>query len=216
MEYREVIRKRHASRLFTPQQVRVSELEDVITEAQRAPSWMDAQEREVLLATGSVAKMIRNEYMERAKNGVIGISDFTVVHRTEWSDQAQRNMDQFERNIEEFLGDEVRLFVDVQDYLFNAPAFIFLVLPKDASKWAILDLGAFEEAIIMGAADRGIDSIVAYSIIKYPDIIRKHFPISDNKDIVMGIALGYEDKEAKINQYRSKREPLGSFLTAKG
>ena len=191
-------------------------MEDVIAEAQRAPSWMDAQEREVLLASGNVAKMIRNEYMERAKNGVIGISDFTVVHRTEWSDHAQRNMDQFEHGIEEFLGDEVEVFVNAQDTLFNAPAFVFLVLPKDAPKWAILDLGAFEEAIILGAADRGIDSIVAYSIIKYPDIIRKYFPISDNKDIVMGIALGYEDKEAKINQYRSKRVPLGSFLTAKG
>ena len=90
------------------------------------------------------------------------------------------------------------------------------MLPKDAPKWAILDLGAFEEAIIMGAADRGIDSIVAYSIIKYPDIIRRHFPITEEKDIVMGIALGYEDQEAKINQYRSKRVSLDSFLTAKG
>lgn len=52
-------------------------------------------------------------------------------------------------------------------------------------------------------------------IRKYPDIIRKHFPVTEEKDIVMGIALGYEDKEARINLYRSKRVSLDSFLMTK-
>ena len=212
MEYKEVVKNRFAARAFLPNQIRLSDLKDIILEAERTPTWMNAQERKIFLATGNTTRMIRSEYMDRAEKGVIGISDFTVVHRTEWSGAAQKNMDHFEKEMEDYLGEELETFVKAQDTLFQAPALLFLVLPKDASKWAVLDMGAFEEAIILGAASRGIDSLVAYSIIKYPDIIRKHFPISEKEDIVMGIALGYADKEAKINQFRSRRVPLSDIL----
>lgn len=104
-------------------------------------------------------------------------------------------------------------FLLAQDNLFYAPSLIFLTLPKDASKWAILDAGAFEEAILLSAANKGIDSIVAYSIIKYPDMIRKYLPIPDNEDSVIGIALGDKEEAATINRIHSKRIGVSDILT---
>lgn len=215
MEYKENIRNRHSTRAFLDQQVRIKDIEEILQDARKAPTWLNAQERKIYVAAGNTAKTIRKEYYERAKNDMIGISDFTAVHRTEWSEVAQKNMADHVKRYEEFLGDENEKFLRSQDILFNAPAFVYLALPKDAPKWAILDLGAFEEEILMGATDRGIASIVAYAIIKYPDIIRKHLPIPDNEDIVIGIGLGYEDGNDKINQYRSTRRSLSDILIIK-
>jgi len=93
----------------------------------------------------------------------------------------------------------------VQDELFDAPAIVFLTLPKEASKWAIMDLGAFEMAIMLSAANKGIASMPAYAFVKYPEIIRSHLPIPDEEDIAMGIGLGYAKEDAHINMYQSKK-----------
>ena len=66
-------------------------------------------------------------------------------------------------------------------------------------------------AILLAATAKGIDSIPAYEIAKYPDILRKHLPIPDDEDIIIGIALGYSSDE-KINTYKSKRMDVDEVL----
>lgn len=58
----------------------------------------------------------------------------------------------------------------------------------------------------------GVDSIPAYEIVKYPDVIRKYMDIPDDEDLIMGIALGYEASD-KINEYRSQRLDIDEILT---
>ena len=62
-------------------------------------------------------------------------------------------------------------------------------------------------SLILAAKDHGVDPIVAYELIKYPDIIRKYAKVPDDEDIIIGIALGYEDNSL-IKQYRSSILPL--------
>lgn len=169
MEFNDVLHKRHSTRRFTDQQIKTNTLREIIRDAQRAPSWLDAQETRVYIATGETTKIIRKAYEDCAKDCLIGVSDYTVVHRTEWSQDAQRNM----------------------------------------------DLGAFQQTLLLSAASRGIGSIVAYSIIKHPDVIRKYLPIPDTEDIAAGIALGYEDKAHRINSFHAQRMPLDSILVLK-
>ncbi len=213
MDFKDVITKRHAVRRFTDRQIESSIIEDIVDDARRSPSWVDAQETRVFVAMGHVAKAIRQGYIEHAEKHMIGVSDFTVVHRSEWSAAAQRNMQAFSEDIEAHLGNEFEEFVHAQDTLFNAPAFLFLTIPKTAAKWAIMDLGAFEQSILLSATDHGLGSVVAYSFVKYPDIIRKYMPIPNAYDIAIGIGLGYEDKTARINTFQSRRMPVDSILT---
>lgn len=68
----------------------------------------------------------------------------------------------------------------------------------------------------MRATARGLDTILAYAFVKYPDIIRKHLPIPENEDIAIGIGIGYAKEDAKINQYRSGRNPLTEIMLMEG
>ena len=41
-------------------------------------------------------------------------------------------------------------------------------------------------------------------LILYPDVLRKFVKIPENEDIVIGVALGYEEKDP-LNEFRSKK-----------
>lgn len=71
--------------------------------------------------------------------------------------------------------------------------------------------GAFSMSLMLAAAEKNIDSIPAYELIKYPEILRQNLPISDDESIIAGIALGYAS-DAKINNFRSSRLDLDDIL----
>ena len=71
----------------------------------------------------------------------------------------------------------------------------------------MVHLGGFGLALQLAAKDRGIDSIVAYELSKYHDILKKYAKIQDDEDICAAIAFGYENEQA-LNKFRSKKNTL--------
>lgn len=215
MEWKNILERRHSIRRFDERQVHKDVLTEIMDEARRSPSWANAQERNIYIATKETAKKIRKEFWKYSQKNMIGISDFSFTHRDEWSARAQASMEQFSNSMERILGDEVGEMVNVQDCLFDAPAICYLTVPKKTSNWALLDLGAFEMSVLLSAADKGLDTMVAYAYVKYPEIVRKYLPISEDEDIAIGIGIGYAKEDAIINEYRSVRVPLDQMLIIK-
>jgi len=87
-------------------------------------------------------------------------------------------MGQFFKGVAEFTKDP-KLLQDCQYFLFNAPTIVYLTLPKGAIQYSILDLGALEMSILLSAKSHGVDSLIAYESIKYPDVLRKFCKIPD-------------------------------------
>ncbi len=92
--------------------------------------------------------------------------------------------------------------------LFNAPTVVYITVPKKRTDYCIFDCGAIEMSIMLAAKDKDIDSVPAYEAIKYPDILRKYMKIPDDEDIIIGIALGYEDKDNILAQIKSEKLSL--------
>ena len=107
--------------------------------------------------------------------------------------------------------DEHSDFAKTQPVLFNAPAVVYLTVPKTAPMWSVYDLGAFSMSLMLHAAEKDIDSIQAYELIKYPELLRQNLPISDDESIIARIALGYAS-DAKINELKSSRLDLDDIL----
>ena len=61
--------------------------------------------------------------------------------------------------------------------------------------------------LMLAAKNYGVDSVVAYELAKYPDVLRKYAKIPENEDICVGIALGYEKDEA-VNKFRAKKNGI--------
>ena len=69
-------------------------------------------------------------------------------------------------------------------------------------------------ALMLAAKDRGVDSIPAYELVKFPAELRPLLGVPDGDDIVMGIALGYAADD-RLNAFASDRLPLDEILTVK-
>jgi len=65
---------------------------------------------------------------------------------------------------------------------------------------------------MLAATDNGVASCPQFPITDYSKIIKKELGF-DNDKLVYGIALGYEDKDADVNSYRTQCANLQEIST---
>ena len=202
--FKELMKERHSCRKFQSKKIPEEVLKDIISISLASPSWCNSQPWNIHVATGKTLEEIRKEWIAKHKEKIKGYADIHPGHRTDFSERSQGTMSKF-----------FKLFDDLpnkNDYaldsdMFNAQAMVYLIVNKGHKEYSVLDLGGIEMAIMLAAKDHGVDSIPAYTTIMFPDVLRKNMKISEKEDIVIGIALGYEEKDP-INEHRSSKLTL--------
>ena len=203
--------ERHSVRSFQKKEVPENLIKEIITVAQRASSWENSQPWNLYIATGEVLEQIRKEYIEKGDQNVKGYADMKPGHRTDFSKQSQKNMEAQNESFSKFTDDpKFEKFMNNVKHMYNAPMVIYFTLNKGYTPYNVFDIGGFGQVLMIAAKDYGIDSLVAYSLSNYPDVLRKYMKVPDDEDIVMGIAFGYED-DSIMNKFRSTRLPLDKF-----
>jgi len=95
---------------------------------------------------------------------------------------------------------------------FDAPNGIILYIDKTLYPAALLDIGIMIQAICLVAFAHGLATCPIRRVVYWPDILRNLLAIPQSKKIVLGIAIGYRNPEARVNDYIRKREPLESWV----
>ena len=207
-KFDELMKDRHSARDFQSKEIPEETLKKIITIALDSPSWCNSQPWKVYVVTGKPLEEIRKVWIAKNDEKIKGYADLQPVHRTEFSERCQKNMEEEFKLIKEQTNDpEMTSFWRKNIECFNAPAVVYLALHKGHSKWSCYDLGGFGMALMLAAKDLGVDSVVAYELVKYPDVLRKHVKIPDDEDIAVGIALGYENDDI-VNKFRAKKSKL--------
>ena len=200
--FKELMKERHSCRKYQSKPIPEEVLKDIISISLMAPSWCNSQPWTIYVATGNTLEDIRKEWISKNKEKVKGYADINPGHRTDFSERSQATMAKFFK-IGDNLTNKNELEESNADF-FNAQAMVYLTLNKGHQPYSVLDLGGIEMAIMLAAKDHGVDSIPAYTTIMYPDVLRKYMKISDKEDIVIGVALGYEEK-SPLNDLRSEK-----------
>ena len=215
MEFKDVLTREHATRKFTDQRVSEKTIRKVIEEAQRTPSLLNSQPWRIYVAEGEVAKTIRKEHEEKTLANEEPHEEFDSLLNVEWDTFPSKNMATMSETLDYFLRGEADDFDQAQLKLFNAPVIVFLTIPKQSPAWSIFDLGGFSQTLMLAANNRGLSTMPAHAFVKYPEVIRKYLDIPEDETIGIGIGLGYPNKKATINNYKSKRVPLDEILKIK-
>ena len=217
MELREAIRSRRSIRQFLNKPVSEEIIQDLIVQSLWAPSWGNTQPWEIVVATGEKLEEFkkRNEegllagkasqtdvpmpqvwpypYLERYKNLGKGVLSSLSIGREDKEARLQHFADMFR--------------------LFDAPAVILLSVEKELSlEYAMLDIGIYLQTFSLLAHDRGLGTCIMAVIVSFPDLVRELFDIPENKNIVMGAALGWPDPEAPVNLFERQRGALDEFV----
>lgn len=215
MEFKDVLTREHATRKFTDQRVSEKTVRKVIEEAQRTPSLLNSQPWRIYVAEGEVAKTIRKEHEEKTLANEEPHEEFDSLLNVEWDTFPSKNMATMSETLDYFLRGEADDLDQAQLKLFNAPVIVFLTILKQSPAWSIFDLGGFSQTLMLAANNRGLSTMPAHAFVKYPEVIRKYLDIPEDETIGIGIGLGYPNKTATINNYKSKRVPLDEILKIK-
>jgi len=95
---------------------------------------------------------------------------------------------------------------------FNSPTAIFIFKHPDTGISGYMDCGMLIQSIMLGALDLGLTTCPQASLGHYPDIVKKELSEFDDYTLLCGIAIGYEDTSADVNNYRTQRENIDSIV----
>ncbi len=216
MELFRAVNERRSIRKFRTEAVAKALLAEILRAALRAPSAINTQPWECWVVGGETLRKLSQEMYAAAAEGRPHRSDFEP--QKTWKEPFLNRMRDNGKGLFGLLGierheKEKREAFSLSMYkFFDAPQVVFVGLDSSLGMYGVFDCGGFVQTICLLATEKGLGTCIQHSGVNYPDIIRKHVPIPEEKKILVAIAIGYLDEEAPVNRFRSNREPLENVV----
>jgi nitroreductase len=212
-----VIRARHCKRAFLPRPVGREILEGVLRLAAEAPSTRNSQPWRVEVVSGTERDILAGKLVAEFDRGVPAQPDYR--NRRDSPDAtADARAAEAGAGVLRAKGiardDRAARRAHLRDNLnfYGAPVELIFHLPVDAPPGLFLEMGLFLENVLLGLVAAGLGSCPQYSVAGYADIIREHLGLAHDRLIVCGLAVGYPDEAALVNDFRPSRAELGEFV----
>ena len=94
---------------------------------------------------------------------------------------------------------------------FDAPVVMFFFLDNHMEAGSFIDYGMFLQSIMLAAVEEGLATCPQAALGEYPSVVKDVLGYHQDSILLCGMAIGYEDTTARINSYRTPREPIESF-----
>ncbi len=99
---------------------------------------------------------------------------------------------------------------------FGAPVGLFFVIDKRMGYGQWAHMGMFMQSVALAALERGVASCMQECWAMLRDTLHAHFALPEGEMIYCGMALGYADAEAAVNQLRTPRAEVDAFTSFAG
>ena len=206
----ETLAIRHSVRAFLPKAVEGDKLRAVFEAARKTPSWANSQPWEVFVATGETLAKIKSAYQESYANSIRANPE--TPRPEEWTEEAVGRRNQLQPGMLRDCGEAAGQFGMLNQKMFYAPAVAYICMDKVLSRWSLYDIGAYAQSVMLAATHYGLGTIPAITLTHFPEILHRELEIPDNLNVTIGIAIGYEDTQNKINNFVSERESVDSAV----
>ena len=216
MNVREALQQRKSVRAYLSKAVETEKINNILAAASHAPSGVNTQPWQVAVVSGKKKLQLQQQLETAFRDGVKGKADYTYYPR-EWIEpyksrriacgvqmystlkiergDKQRQMDQWAANFR----------------AFDAPVLLLFFMHAGMQAGSYMDYGMFMQSVMLAAVDEGLATCPQASLADYPELIKTALDYPLESLLLCGMALGYEDKNALVNSYRTPREDVGSF-----
>lgn len=207
---------RHSCRAFLPDPLARETIERIVTAAGRAPSWCNTQPWQLTITEGQGAERFRRLMLEQADRGKTR-PDFPFPGAYTGENARRRRECGFQ--LYDALGiargdHEARVSQSRRNFaFFGAPHVAVLTTSRELGVYGAVDCGAFVAAFLLAAAAVGVAAIPQAAPAVYPDAIRDHFGLPDDRLVVCTISFGWADDEHPANRFRTSRAAIGDIVT---
>lgn len=212
----EALQQRKSVRAFLDKQIEEDKINAILTAASHSPSGANIQPWQVAVVTGETKQKLQTQMENAFRSGDLGKADY-VYYPEKWGEpyksrriacgvqlystlkierqDKQRRQDQWAANFRSF----------------DAPVLLLLFMDADMQTGSYMDCGMFLQSLMLAAVDQGLATCPQAALADYPEITKTTLGYPKDNILLCGMALGYEDKGALVNSYRTPRESIKSF-----
>lgn len=212
----EALKQRKSVRAFLDKTVSDETINTLLDAARYSPSGTNTQPWQVAVVKGDSKLALQDKIEMAFRNGDSGKANFDYYPK-EWispfkdrrkecgllmystldikREDKERQMDQWAANYR----------------AFDAPVMLLFFMNPIMEKGSFMDYGMFLQSIMLAAEDLGLATCPQASVADYPHIIKPELKFGEDSLLLCGIALGYEDKDAVVNSYRTSRLEVDEF-----
>ena len=215
MEILEGINTRQSIRAFKPDPIARDVLNKILQAVSNSPSYTNTQPWEVVMAMGKKKDELGRKLLELARAKAPTRPDLPIPKG--WPAALEKRSREHGARRLAALGvarddEEGREKLRLMNFEFyGAPCAVFLFIDGSLGEWSIFDMGLFAQNLILAAHSLGVESCLQASVTNYAPEIKKFLDITENKKLVICISLGYPDKKAELNTYRSLKQKPDDF-----
>jgi nitroreductase len=213
------IKSRISTRAFLDKPVSEEQIREILEIAKFAPSGGNTQPWRVWAVLGPARdRLVETVKKAVAENPLAYEGDFPIYPDSLWEPYRTRRYALGEA-MYEFLGipreDKPARLRHVARNLefFGAPAGLFFSLDRNFNENQWAHLGMLMFAVTLVAAEKGLATCMQESWMTRARTVSKFLGLPAEQQLYCGMALGYADPDAPVNNLRSERAPLDEFVT---
>lgn len=212
----EALNERKSTRAFLPREVGRALIEQILDAARHAPSGANTQPWRVAVVTGEKKRRLEARLEAAFRDGVKPGMDY-IYYPTEWVDPYKS------RRVACGMQLYTALHIEREDKqrrreqwaanyrAFDAPVALFFLMDAGLQTGSFLDYGMFLQSLMLAAVDKGLATCPQAALADYPWIVKEELGYAQSSILIGGMALGYQDPDAAINQYRVPRVEISAF-----
>jgi nitroreductase len=208
MHILDAISERRSARAFLDKPVERERLEKLLSLGVQAPSAINIQPWEIVVVSGEERKRLSRLLVKRMKERNISCGPGGTKPLPKHFVDRQRGLLQCMlptlppgRDFQDFINEGSCNF-------YGAPTAIILTIDRVHSKSRLTDMGILVGYLVLAAHGLGLATCPIGLITAFEEDIREEVSLSEEKKVVVGIAVGYKDPDNPVNSARSERAPL--------
>lgn len=214
MENINILLQRRTIRNFKDKPIKIELLKQVISDAQRAPSYENSQPWKLYIATGKSLENIRLAHQDEIKSKQRSYNE--VPSPQDWNSFSKLNVNKYYNEMKSILDTTgVENLFSTNAALFKAPVIIYITMPKESTHYSSFDVGAFSFGVLLSAMHHGLGAVPAFETIRFPNEIRNQFEIPEDESILIGIAIGYPSCNGSLDKLVMSRANVDQIIQYK-
>jgi len=213
MELKRVMEERHSCRAFSQRGVERDLLEELLRRAGRAPSALNLQPWEVTVVMGHELSRLTRRILKAHRERAVACTPGAVRPLPERFQRRRREsfgplaqlLDENGQAMEAFVGEGSCGF-------YGAPVALILCVNRAFSRDRYLCLGAFTGYLVLAAHDLNLATCPVGLIASYGEEIQEQLNIPEDREVALGVALGYPDPASPLAAFATSRDPIDQYV----
>ena len=222
MNVTEAVNSRRSIRQFLDKPVDRATLEQVLETAQRAPSGGNTQPWNAVVVGGDALKEITAKIKEKTKTAPMGENMEYAIYPKNLDGRYEEQRRAVGRDMFESIGlarddSAGRVAQMAKNWdSFGAPVQLFTYTRKYMGPPQWSDMGMWLQTVMLLLREAGLDSCSQEIWAMYGSYMRELLGIDDDHIFFCGMAIGYRDPDAPINNFAVPRVPIGNAIQFRG